>query len=95
MTHLSTRTSILAMVFYSLLTFFIGPYVTSMAFPSGDPDKCVAGFTAGFAVSVFLWLLYNDRLLEDDMLLSASSIFSTPSTDSIRKNVRFLQESCS
>ena len=28
MTHLSTNASIMAMIFYSLLTFFLGPLVT-------------------------------------------------------------------
>lgn len=61
MTHLSTNASIMAMVFYSLLTFFLGPLVTR-PFMKEHPDQCVAGFLLGFTVSVFLWMKYGRRL---------------------------------
>ena len=55
MVHLSSPTMIGIMIFYSLLTFFIGPIVTRPLM--GDhPDQCVAGFLLGFTVSVFLWM---------------------------------------
>ena len=57
MTHLSNNQSIGAMVFYSLLTFFIGPLVTR-PFISEHPDPCPFGFLLGFTVSVFLWMKY-------------------------------------
>mgnify|MGYP007000371513 len=61
MTHLSTPLSIGAMVFYSFLTFFLGPLVTRPFF-SDHPDQCVAGFLLGFTISVFLWMKFRKRL---------------------------------
>jgi hypothetical protein len=61
MTHLSTNASIMAMVFYSLLTFFLGPLVTR-PFMKDHPDQCVAGFLLGFTVSVFLWMKFGRKL---------------------------------
>jgi hypothetical protein len=61
MTHLSTNASIMAMIFYSLLTFFLGPLVTR-PFMKDHPDQCVAGFLLGFTVSVFLWMKYGRKL---------------------------------
>tara|TARA_B100001057_G_scaffold493561_1_gene588249 strand:+ start:727 stop:897 length:171 start_codon:yes stop_codon:yes gene_type:complete len=50
-----------AMVFYSLLTFFLGPVVTRPLL-KGHPDQCVFGFLLGFTVSVFLWMKYGRKL---------------------------------
>jgi positive regulator of sigma E activity len=61
MTHLSTNASIMAMIFYSLLTFFLGPLVTR-PFMKDHPDQCIAGFLLGFTVSVFLWMKYGRKL---------------------------------
>jgi len=61
MTHLSTNASIMAMVFYSLLTFFLGPLVTR-PFMKDHPDQCIAGFLLGFTVSVFLWMKFGRKL---------------------------------
>jgi predicted Na+-dependent transporter len=58
MSHLSTTTSVGIMVFYSLLTFFVGPYVTGL-FMNDHPDQCVAGFLLGFTVSVLLWMKFG------------------------------------
>ena len=58
MVHLSSPTTIAIMVFYSLLTFFIGPLITR-PFMSDHPDQCIAGFLLGFTVSVFLWMKYG------------------------------------
>jgi hypothetical protein len=55
MSHLSTKESVGIMIFYSLLTFFIGPLVT-LPFMKDHPDQCVAGFLLGFTVSVLLWM---------------------------------------
>lgn len=55
MVHLSNPTTIAIMVFYSFLTFFLGPLVTRN-FMSDHPDQCVAGFLLGFTVSVLLWM---------------------------------------
>ena len=61
MTHLSTNASIMAMIFYSLLTFFLGPLVTR-PFMKDHPDQCIAGFLLGFTVSVFLWMKFGRKL---------------------------------
>ena len=61
MTHLSSPASIMAMVFYSALTFFLGPYITR-PFMKDHPDQCVAGFLLGFTVSVFLWMKFGRHL---------------------------------
>ena len=61
MTHLSTNASIMAMVFYSLLTFFLGPLVTR-PFMKDHPDQCIAGFLLGFTVSIFLWMKFGRKL---------------------------------
>tara|TARA_B100000575_G_C23114828_1_gene644342 strand:- start:1734 stop:1928 length:195 start_codon:yes stop_codon:yes gene_type:complete len=60
MVHLSNSTVIGIMIFYSLLTFFIGPLVTR-PFMKGHPDQCVAGFLLGFTVSVLLWMKYGRK----------------------------------
>lgn len=55
MTHLSNGKTIAAMIFYSILTFFLGPLITR-PFMNDHPDQCVAGFLLGFTISVFLWM---------------------------------------
>ena len=61
MAHLSSPTRISAMVFYSVLTFFLGPLVTRH-FIGEHPDQCVGGFLLGFTVSVFLWMKFGRKL---------------------------------
>ena len=58
MVHLSSPTMMGIMVFYSLLTFFLGPVVTRR-FMSDHPDQCIAGFLLGFTVSILLWMKYG------------------------------------
>jgi Kef-type K+ transport system membrane component KefB len=58
MTHLSNSTTIGIMIFYSILTFFVGPYLTKPFF-NNHPDQCVAGFLVGFTISVILWMKYG------------------------------------
>ena len=50
MVHLSNNKTIGIMVFYSILTFFLGPVITR-TFMNDHPDQCVAGFLLGFTVS--------------------------------------------
>jgi len=59
--HLSSSTSVSIMVFYSILTFFIGPYLTR-SFIDNGPDNCIAGFTVGFAISLVLWIKYGKKM---------------------------------
>ena len=60
MSHLSNPTTIAIMVFYSFLTFFLGPLITR-TFLSEHPDQCVAGFLLGFTISVLLWMKYGRK----------------------------------
>ena len=55
MSHLSSPTSIAIMIFYSILTFFIGPFITRPFFKD-HPDQCIAGFLVGFTLSILLWM---------------------------------------
>ena len=61
MSHLSSQNSILAMCFYSMLTFFVGPFITR-PFLGQHPDQCVAGFLLGFTISVLLWMKFGKKL---------------------------------
>jgi hypothetical protein len=63
MVHLSGTKPILAMVFYSFLTFFLGPVLTR-PFLKNHPDQCVFGFLFGFTISIFLWMKYRNMLLK-------------------------------
>ena len=38
------------------------PYIISPLLPGNGPDKCAAGFTVGFALSIFLWFMFNKKL---------------------------------
>ena len=55
MRHLSNNTTIGIMVFYSILTFFVAPYVSGMVLEK-NPNRDVIGFTVGFIISVILWM---------------------------------------
>ena len=55
MVHLSNAKTIGAMVFYSFLTFFLGPIVTRN-FLGEHPDQCVFGYLLGFTVSECLFM---------------------------------------
>ena len=55
MYHLSSPMSIAIMVFYSSLTFFLGPFITR-PFMKDHPDQCIAGFLVGFTISILLWM---------------------------------------
>ena len=63
MSHLSTPLSIAAMVFYSFLTFFIGPLITR-PFLGSHPDQCIAGFLLGFTISILLWMKFGKQLIK-------------------------------
>ena len=63
MVHLSSSKTIGAMIFYSLLTFFIGPVLTR-PYLKNHPDQCVFGFLFGFTISIFLWMKFRNSLLK-------------------------------
>ena len=46
------------MVFYSILTFFLGPLMTR-PFMNDHPDQCIAGFLVGFTLSIILWMKFG------------------------------------
>ena len=58
MVHLSSNMSIGIMIFYSVLTFGVGPFLTR-PFLGEHPDQCVAGFLLGFTISILLWMKYG------------------------------------
>ena len=64
MSHLSTPVSVAIMVFYSLLTFFVGPFLTR-PFMSDHPDQCIAGFLLGFTISILLWMKFGTHYTID------------------------------
>jgi hypothetical protein len=55
MSHISSPMSIAIMIFYSILTFFVGPYITAPFFKDHS-DQCVSGFLVGFTISIILWM---------------------------------------
>lgn len=55
MHNLSNNTTIAIMVFYSILTFFVAPYVSGMLLKN-NPNHDVIGFAVGFIISVILWM---------------------------------------
>ena len=64
MVHLSSPTMIGIMIFYSILTFFVGPLVTR-PFMKDHPDQCIAGFLLGFTVSIFLWMKFGRKYVNN------------------------------
>jgi len=60
MSHLSSPLSIAAMIFYSILTFFIGPYLVQPFLRNYD-EACVGGFLLGFTISILLWMKFKNK----------------------------------
>ena len=65
MVHLSNQKTIMAMIFYSAITYFIGPLVTR-PFMGDHPDQCIAGFLLGFTVSIFLWMKFGRKYAKNN-----------------------------
>lgn len=59
--HLENIYRIGAMIFYSILTFFIGPYITQL-FLNNNSEQCIAGFLIGFTASILLWIQFGKNL---------------------------------
>ncbi len=59
--HLTSNLRIVVMIFYSILTFFLAPYLTSI-FMKDHPDPCIAGFLVGFTISILLWMKFGRNL---------------------------------
>tara|TARA_B100000242_G_C42894330_1_gene414822 strand:+ start:343 stop:534 length:192 start_codon:yes stop_codon:yes gene_type:complete len=60
MVHLSNLKVIAIMVFYSFLTFFLGPFITR-PFLGNHPDQCIGGFLLGFTISILLWMKFGRK----------------------------------
>tara|TARA_Y100001936_G_C15617816_1_gene430041 strand:+ start:69 stop:263 length:195 start_codon:yes stop_codon:yes gene_type:complete len=58
MNHLSNKTVIGIMVFYSVLTFFLGPYLVGLVLKD-NPHVNIIGFNVGFAISMGLWIKFG------------------------------------
>lgn len=63
MYHLENKMLIGAMIFYSILTYFIGPFI-AMPFMLNDTNTVAAGFTIGFIVSMVLWYTFGSSLMD-------------------------------
>ena len=63
MVHFSNHKTMLAMLFYAVLTFVVGPFVVRWLKKdtSKDPRSCVPGFLLGFTISVLLWMKYGRK----------------------------------
>jgi len=55
MEHVSSPMAIGIMVFYSVLTFFIGPFISGFLMKE-HPDHYIGGFLLGFTISILLWM---------------------------------------
>jgi len=49
------------MIFYSILTFFLAPYLTSI-FMKDHSDPSIVGFFLGFTISILLWMKFGRNL---------------------------------
>ena len=58
MDHLSNKTTIGIMVFYSIFTFFIAPYLVGLVLKD-NPNIDIIGFNVGFTISVVLWFKFG------------------------------------
>jgi hypothetical protein len=58
MNHLSNKTLIGIMVFYSILTFFVGPYIVKPILKD-NPHMHFIGFNVGFGISMALWMKFG------------------------------------
>jgi len=63
MVHLSSPVAIGIMTFYSLITFFIAPMITTPLL-KGWKDPCPVGFTVGFIISIILWKTVGRKYVE-------------------------------
>ena len=61
MVHLTNNNTVVYMILFSFLTYFLGPVITR-PFLKDHPDQCFAGFLLGFTISVFLWMKYVRHL---------------------------------
>lgn len=60
--HLETNMSIAAMVFYSILTFFVAPSMVNSHLKDKFADPTTGGFIIGFIISLCLWNKFKDKL---------------------------------
>lgn len=63
MYHLENNMLIGAMIFYAILTYFVGPFI-AMPFMLNDTNTVATGFTIGFIVSMVLWYTFGSSLMD-------------------------------
>lgn len=63
MYHLENPLLIFVMVVYSVLTYFIGPFIV-MPFMLSEMNTVSVGFGIGFVISMILWLTFGSSLIE-------------------------------
>lgn len=63
MYHLENNMLIVAMVFYSILTYFAGPFI-AMPFMLDEKTTVATGFTVGFIISMVLWYTFGSSLMD-------------------------------
>lgn len=63
MYHLENNMLIGAMVFYAILTYFVGPYIP-MPIALNNTNTVAAGFTIGFIFSMVLWYTFGSSLMD-------------------------------
>lgn len=61
--HLTNNNVTGAMLFYSLLTFFLGPVIYNKLMPE-DENWVESGFVLGFIMSMLLWYNFKDSLIK-------------------------------
>ena len=52
------------MLFYAVLTFFVGPKVSKML-KLNPNDPCIVGMVLGFAVSIILWKKFGYNMVHN------------------------------
>jgi len=63
MYHLENNMLIGVMIFYAILTYFIGPFI-AMPFMLDEKTTVAAGFTIGFIISMVLWYTFGSSMMD-------------------------------
>lgn len=52
------------MLFYSLITFYGGPYLFYNYITPDDNDKVINGMIFGFIISILLWYFFGSKMVK-------------------------------
>ena len=55
---------IMIMIFYSLITYYIGPYLFYTYITPFDKDKILNGMILGFIISILLWYFFGSKIIK-------------------------------